>query len=67
VFVDGEGILERPWYISKNKFDALWIDADFEIPKKYTAGKDKLTLRIERAPDAPDWMEYYDRIYSYLE
>ena len=43
-----------------------WLDADFEIPARYTAGKNAITLKIEYiSGKKPEWDEYYYWIYSY--
>src|SRR6266545_2118804 len=35
VFIDGTEVTEKPWIISKNNYEALWIDSDFEVPVQY--------------------------------
>jgi hypothetical protein len=50
VYVDGQRVTERPWYsvdFEKTYRDIRWLDSDFEIPKRYTLGKSRITVRIE--------------------
>ena len=67
VYVNGELVTERPWMICKNRSDALWIDADFEIPEKYTAGKKSIQIKIENSPESTkEWTEYNYKVFSYF-
>ena len=67
VYVDGELVTERPWVICKNKSEALWVDADFEIPEKYTAGKKEIQIKIENRPGSKNtWAEYNYKAFSYV-
>jgi Protein of unknown function (DUF2961) len=66
VFVDGTLVHERPWFVSKNNFEAIWVDTDFEIPGQYTQGKQKITIKLEHIPGNQNWIEYNYHIYSYL-
>ena len=55
VYVDGRQVVERPWYTvdhDKTYRDIRWVDSDFEIPAKYTAGKSSITLKIENTAGA---------------
>jgi len=68
VYVDGRRVLERAWYTvdhDKTYRDIRWVDSDFEIPAKYTAGKSKIALKIENAngPGIP-WNEFHYWIFS---
>ena len=69
VYVDGVLVSERPWYTvdyERTYRDIRWLDADFEIPSHYTAGKNAITLKIEYVSGKkPEWDEYYYWIYSY--
>lgn len=65
VYVDGELVKERDWYVSKNNYDALWIDSDFELPASYTRGKKSITVKLDCVPDAPEWTAYRYTVYSY--
>ncbi|MEP6749540.1 MAG: DUF2961 domain-containing protein [Bacteroidota bacterium] len=66
VFVNGRLVTERPWVILKNNFDALWIDADFEIPIRYTKEKSKLNIRLEKLNGYNNWTAYRYTAYSYV-
>jgi hypothetical protein len=66
VFVDGRLVTERPWVIAKNNYDALWVDADFEIPARYTKGKSRLNIRLERLPGYNTWTAFHYSAYSYM-
>ena len=69
VYVDGVLVCERPWYTvdyEKTYRDIRWLDADFEIPARYTAGKSVINLKIEYVSGKNlEWDEYYYWIYSY--
>jgi len=69
VYVDGNLVAERPWYTvdyGKTYRDIRWLDADFEIPFKYTAGKSSITLKVEYVGGKnQEWDEYYYWIFSY--
>ena len=67
IYVDGIPVTERPWYISKNNFKALWVDSDFEIPEKYTKGKEMVRIRIEPTASSPAWAEYNYEVYTYID
>jgi hypothetical protein len=71
VYVDGRRVSERPWYTvdhDKTYRDIRWVDSDFEIPAKYTAGKSTIALKIENAngPEKP-WNEFRFWVYSYKD
>lgn len=65
VWVDDILVAERPWAIIKDRFDALWIDSDFEIPAKYTSGKAKVRIKLEHEKGTPNWTEYRYDVFSY--
>jgi hypothetical protein len=65
VWVDGRLVVERPWMISKNRYNAIWVDSDFEIPAHYTKGKSTVTIKLERLKDYHEWTAYRYDIYSY--
>lgn len=69
VYVDDNLITERPWYTvdyEKTYRNIRWPDSDFEIPAKYTEGKNSVTLKIEYVSGKNrEWDEYYYWIYSY--
>jgi hypothetical protein len=69
VYVDGQRVTERPWYTVDHyrTFRGIrWVDSDFEIPAKYTAGKGEIVVRIDSVggPDRP-WNEFHYWVYSY--
>jgi hypothetical protein len=69
VYVDGRQVVERPWYTvdhDKTYRNIRWVDADFEIPAKYTEGKSSITLKIENTGGAKrPWNEFRYWVYSY--
>lgn len=46
VFVDGEEVTERLWYVADSNPYKRWLEDDFEIPVRYTKGKKSLNIRI---------------------
>ncbi len=67
VWVDGKEVVERPWVISKNNYNALWFDSDFEIPRKYTKGKSNVSIRLQHISSYKNWIEYKYNIFSYIQ
>ena len=65
VFIDGKQVTERAWIISKNNYDAIWVDSDFEVPAKYTSGKSSIRVRLERLNGYGEWVGYGYEVYSY--
>ncbi len=69
VFIDGQLVTERPWYsvdYEKTYRNIRWLDSDFEVPARYTKGKNKITVRIELvSSQSSRWDEYHYWIYSY--
>lgn len=69
VFIDGQLVTERPWYqvdYEKTYRGIRWFDSDFEVPAKYTKGKNKINIRIEFVnSETGRWDEYHYWIYSY--
>lgn len=69
VYVDGKLVTERPWYTVdhyRTFRDIRWVDSDFEIPAKYTAGKSEITLTIENLGGSErEWNEFHYWIFSY--
>jgi len=62
VFVDGADAGE--WYTAPRHARLAWLEDDFEIPAKFTAGKKQVKIRIEPAPGT-SWSAYEYRVYSY--
>ena len=66
VWVNGKPVIQRPWVIMKNNYEALWVDADFEIPASYTKGKSAVTIKLTQMPGYKSWTEYRYDVFSYL-
>lgn len=70
VYVDGALVGERPWYsvdYDETFRNIRWQDTDFEIPRRYTAGKSSILLRIEYVHgENLRWNEYRYWIFSIL-
>ena len=72
VYIDGQLVTERPWYsvdFEKTYRDIFaGFDSDFfEIPKRYTAGKSHINVRVEFVNSQEGhWDEYHYWIYSHL-
>jgi hypothetical protein len=65
VYIDDVRVEERSWYVAKNNFEATWVDSDFEIPERYTTGKEKVTVLLRRTSSGKPWSEYRYDVYSY--
>lgn len=46
VWIDGKLVKERPWVIMKNNFEALRVDADFEVPEAYSHCRNSVTIKF---------------------
>ena len=70
VFIDGQLVVERPWYsvdYEKAYRGIRWFDSGFDVPAKYTKGKSNINVRIEFvSSEIGRWDEYHYWIYSYL-
>lgn len=70
VFIDGRMVTERPWYsvdYEKTYRGIRWFDSDYELPARYTKGKDKISVRIEFISSKTGrWDEYRYWAYSYV-
>ena len=64
VFVDGTSVGE--WYTAPRHARLAWLEDDYEIPAKFTGGKQQLKIRLEIAPGT-SWSAYQYRTYSYME
>lgn len=64
VSVDGEpvGIWNTPGFSKETRF----IDTEFQLPRRVTAGKSQVRIRLRPASDGDAWNEYRYWIYSYL-
>ena len=67
VFVD-ELRMPAPWLTLGWNTSKRWKDTEYEIPARYTSGKDAITVRIEVIDgDESPWSEYYYWIYCYQD
>lgn len=67
IWIDKIPVNERLWKVCKNKFLALWVDADFEIPEHYTGGKKSLQIKVEYSPESrKQWTEFDYKVFSYV-
>ena len=62
VFVDGMDAGE--WYTPPRFARLAWMEDDFEIPARFTAGKKQTHVRLEIAPGT-SWSAFQYRVYSY--
>lgn len=62
VFVDGADAGE--WYTAPRHARLAWLEDDFEIPARFTAGKKQVKIRLEPA-HGTSWSAYEYRTYSY--
>ncbi len=68
VYVDGQPVTERTWYVADRNPYRRWLEDEFEIPPAHTAGKESIRLRLEFIPsgDAPGWSEAHYWAFSHL-
>ncbi len=61
------GKLIGTWYTTPNPLSARWLETEFEIPVKYTAGKNFITVKIEpvTSNSKQKWNEFYYWVYAY--
>lgn len=66
VFVDGVPVTERTWYFADRNPHRRWLEDEFEIPARYTRGKDQIRIRLEclTAGDATGWTEFFYWVFS---
>jgi len=73
VYVNGKK-LPQPWYIltysdqkaRRNRSFDGWFESEYEIPAKYTQGRDKVNIKIENAHSIKNELNsYFLKIYSY--
>jgi hypothetical protein len=65
-----------PWHIitysemprkGKRSFDG-WFDSEYEIPKRYTQGKDYITVKIEHVHSVKNELNnFYYWVYCYMD
>jgi len=75
VFVNGKK-LPLPWYIltyseqkaKRNRSFDGWFESEYEIPAKYTAGKDKVNIKLEYVRSIKNELNsYFLKVYSYAD
>ena len=68
VSIDGQRVIERPWYsvdFERTYRKIRWADTDFEVPARYTRGKNQVIVKIEFASaENGVWDEFHYWIYS---
>jgi hypothetical protein len=73
VYVNGKK-LPQPWYIltyseqaaRRNRSFDGWFESEYEIPAKYTAGKERLNIQLEHVRSIKNELNsYFLKIYSY--
>jgi len=74
VYVDGKK-LPQPWYIltysdqkaKRNRSFDGWFESEYEIPARYTEGKDKVNIKIKYVRALKNELNsYFLKIYSYV-
>ena len=70
VFVDGEEVIERLWYVADSNPYKRWLEDDFEIPARYTKGKKSLNIRIVPVSMSKEgriaWNEAEYQVFCYI-
>ncbi len=65
VWVDGLR-MSSPWHTLGWNTVKRWRDAEYEIPSRYTSGKEAITVSIQvEQGDQDPWTEYFYWIYCY--
>ncbi len=64
VLVDNEHVGE--WRMPAHHARRTWLEDEFEIPAQFTAGKDRVTIRLQNKSEI-GWNEFRYWIYSYTE
>jgi hypothetical protein len=73
IYIDGKR-LQTPWHIvtysgiprQKNKSFDGWYDYEYEIPPRYTKGKDKIRIKIEHVQSVRNELNgFHFMVYSY--
>jgi len=71
VWVDGRQVGERPWLLSDlsdEPENQCWRDTDFDIPARYTRGKQRIQVKIQYVADptaSSELNEFHYWIYSF--
>jgi hypothetical protein len=68
IWVDGEQVVERDWYFADRNPIKRWLDDEFAIPARYTAGKSTLSVRMipKVSGSGKTWNEYRYWVYSLI-
>jgi hypothetical protein len=67
VFVDGVEVVERPWYtvdFEKTYRGIRWADTDFDVPARYTRGKQTINIRLEHVTSELGRLDAF-RVWAY--
>lgn len=73
VYVNGKK-LPNPWYIltysdqtaRRNRSFDGWFESEYEIPAKYTSGKDQVNIKLEHVRSVKNELNsYFLKVYSY--
>lgn len=71
VFVDGNEITDRLWYVADKNTYKRWLEDDFDIPSELTTGKTSVEIRIipidKCETGTPTWNEAAYQIFSYIK
>ncbi len=57
IYIDGQ--LAGEWFTQGGNGSYRWLNAEFKIPSKFTAGKSKITVKTEFISSLIDWNEFY--------
>ena len=75
VYINGKK-LPQPWYIltyseqkaRRNRSFDGWFESEYEVPAKYTAGKDKVNIKLEYVRSIKNELNsYFLKVYSYAD
>lgn len=66
IFIDGQEVTERTWLNPDQNPHFRWLEDDFLVPARLTAGKTSLTVRLTSADPAVPWNESTYWVYSLL-
>ena len=63
VFIDGNSV--GSWYLPAHHARNCWMEDEFEIPKEFTEGKDRVAIKLENIGEY-GWSDYRYWIFSYI-
>jgi hypothetical protein len=68
-YVSVDGLrMSAPWLTLGWNVSKRWKDAEYEIPARYTSGKDAISVSIEvQGGEQNPWTEYYYWVYCYQD